>query len=130
MRNLTTYVFFTLLIGIACVHFVALQWYLYWIYPLLDIPMHFTGGMSIALGAQSPLFFTMTRMRLSQVQISTLLVLSIGIVWELFEWYFSIVDVTDPGYVFDTGKDLVMDMLGGVVGFYFAQRLNLKEWNS
>ncbi len=110
--------FFVGLLTLAGTHQLALWWYLYWVYEWFDIPMHFLGGVVIALGSRTELFERIMRLSFRSVWPVIGLVLAIGILWEVFEWFFVITDMR--GYVVDTTIDLVLDLLGGVVGYYIA----------
>lgn len=99
------------------VHIAALQFFLYWKYLWLDIPVHFLGGVTVALGFAVCVY---SRIRIP-VQIKSLLgymlvVFLVGISWELFE-ISSKISITEPDFIPDTLLDLCMDMLGGVVGY-------------
>ncbi len=114
--------FFLSLAGLAMTHYLALVWYLYWMYPWFDLVMHFSGGMIIALGSQTALFQKMTQHYFTGLLPCLLIVVVVSVVWELFEWYSVIVDF--EGYRVDTSIDLVMDITGGVCGFFLASFLS------
>lgn len=125
MHHFTTALFLFLFAGLAAAHYVAIEWYIYWLYPWFDILMHFWGGLVIAVGLQIPVFFSCTRIRISTLWQCALVVLGIGIAWEFFEWQWVITDMTR--YVQDTTLDLIMDLAGGTLGFLLAQWIQPKE---
>ena len=119
MRIDSVFLLFSLaLITLAGVHQLAMSWYLYWAYPWFDMPMHFLGGIIIGLGSQTELFEKTMRVRIPTVWVCAALVLAVGLLWEVFEWMFVIVNL--EGYVLDTARDLVLDLAGGSVGYVIA----------
>jgi hypothetical protein len=114
------FLLFTLSIVIlAVLHGAALVFSLYWVYLWLDVPMHFLGGAVVALGYQSRFMLGKVAHRLSFGLPTTLLmVLVVGGLWELYEY---IVGPILPGYAKDTVIDIVMDVLGGLVGYATAR---------
>ncbi len=110
--------FLLALITLAGVHQLALSFYLYWVYPWFDIPMHFLGGAIIALGSQTPLFEKVAHLKVRNVASVIVIVLAIGLLWEVFEWKFVIVD--REGYALDTFYDIIFDSAGGLIGFWIA----------
>jgi len=126
MHHITTVLFLFLLAGIAIAHYCALEWYIYWLYPWFDILMHFWGGAVVAVGALTPVFSSCTRIRVASLGVALLIVLGVGIAWEVFEWYFVIVDSHD--YLEDTVLDLIMDLGGGAIGFLLARWLQPKQY--
>lgn len=118
----TIFLVFTLsILVLFMVHSAALLFSLYWIHPWLDIPMHFLGGATVALGYQSQFLISRYRQHLSFGYIATLgVVLAVGLLWEAYE---VIVGPMLPGYVFDTSLDVVMDILGGTVGYWVGRAI-------
>lgn len=108
--------FVIVIIGI--VHTAALQWSLYWYYPWLDSPVHFLGGMWIALATAWILARTESRIRARTV---VAFVAFFAISWELFEVWAGV--PMENNFVFDTTIDLCMDALGGIVGFFAARSM-------
>lgn len=114
-----------LLAAIAIVHAVATRYSWYWIYTWIDIPMHFIGGVWVAL-----FFFWIFKKR-NDVHLETIpgwlsaaivvgFVLLLGVLWEFFEFSFDIL-VAQKGLaafaqqgITDTLGDLAMDLVGGV----------------
>ena len=113
---------------IAFLHSVAVAFYLYSFYWWFDIPLHFLGGF--CAGLISLYFYsyfhqrkerTMTSFRVLVVVIGS--VMTVGFVWEFFEYFAGIASNALGNYTFDTAKDLIMDMLGGYASYlYFIAR--------
>ena len=101
-------------------HIVATDFYLYWTYLWLDIPMHALGGAVVALG------FLTCCARYARVDfwrgflVTLGAVITVGVAWEVFEYMTGIAD-SEPGYVGDTILDLIMDIFGGCVGYLAAR---------
>jgi hypothetical protein len=108
---------------LATAHIIALQFFLYWKYNWFDIPMHFLGGVCVALGFGILPFF---RIRLKEAYDTLLtyvaVVLVVGLFWEVFEIVGG-VNVIDEYFVGDTLIDLLMDILGGMLGYVLVHRL-------
>lgn len=117
--------FFLSLLTVAIVHKLALVWHLYWIYPMLDIPVHFLAGTTIALGLGSRVFERFVPGFMRTFAGVFLAVTSVGLLWEVFEWYFVLVDTV--AYFEDTILDVIMDVAGGTVGFWIVQMFNKTE---
>lgn len=110
---------------VASLHIAASAFYWYWTIPWLDIILHFLGGIFTSL-----LVFWFLRIKhvprfLSNKQsgcgffflvIGMTMLISAG--WEALENLAGVVNEAD--YIFDTGIDLVMDLLGALSAYYFA----------
>jgi hypothetical protein len=103
---------------IGATHLAALQWYLYWHLPWLDVPVHFLGGMWIALAAAF-IFVRITNVIRADAVFAS--VAFLGIAWEVFEMWAGI--PREANFIFDTSLDLCMDALGGICGFVIARHL-------
>jgi hypothetical protein len=115
--------FLTTRTTLAVVHISATKFFLYWKYLWFDIPMHFLGGVCVALGLSALPFFRIhvfERFRTPLIYASVTLL--VGILWEIFEVTSGIM-VIDETFVPDTVLDLVMDVLGGLVGYAVAGTL-------
>ena len=110
---------FAVLCVIGIVDVYANIHFLYWEYRWLDIPVHFLGGLWVAL-AVLWLSYVVKRPLLS-IAATIALVLFVGVVWEVYEYFFVIIHFDN--YVFETGKDLCMDVLGGSAGALVAKLL-------
>src|SRR3989338_6536218 len=109
---------------LAVAHYFALEYFWYWTYPLIDIPVHFFGGLGMALLVTW--FFVRFGILQNTTSRKRLLfilggVLAIGILWEFFEVFIGV--AKQPGYFFDTAHDLINDLCGAVLGYLLAKRL-------
>jgi hypothetical protein len=107
--------------------FYSLFYEIWW----LDIPMHFLGGLWIALLSAwffSHFSFFYSRKGNTKFVWSTLvfLVILIGVLWEIFEYTTGIAALPSE-YWFDTLLDMVMDFLGVVVGAWYIVHIFKKE---
>lgn len=95
---------------------VAVERYLYWYFWWYDIMMHFLGGVvigGIAVWMQLRLLpAASSRTTMITVLASIALV---GIGWEIFEYVIDPTYAEQPGIVFDTALDLVMDTIGALI---------------
>ena len=120
MRKTTTILFFTSVIPFASVHWLAETYYLYDAIRWIDIPMHFFGGVIVALA----LFAAAengVRIPVHSATTVVWLVVSVAIGWEVFEWFTK--DMNMDVYVADTTLDLIMGTVGGYVGYVLGSRL-------
>lgn len=109
------------LVGIVDVYADINYWY--WQYRWLDTPVHFAGGVWVALAAVwlSRVVHKPLRSLLGVVAV----VLVVGVGWEVYEYFFTA--SYSNYYIFDTSKDLLMDILGGLLGYLWAQRIAPQE---
>ena len=120
---------FIILIIIAILHHLALQFYLYWTLEWFDILMHFLGGMWVALIIMWFFFFSgfvyknvtsVRKIKIFLIAIASVLV--VGVLWEVWEVWADLVFMDETGYFLDTSLDLVMDTLGGITAFIYAKK--------
>ena len=120
---------------------LAFRYFMYWRFWWFDIIMHFLGGFWLALLAFYILYLSDLKEKIEiwtqRVQIgffekysfliiSLMFVLSIGILWEIFELFFAF--PLKQGYLFDTILDLIMDMMGwGVIYFIFLKKISISQ---
>lgn len=111
---------------LAVTHLLALEFYLYWLYLWLDIPMHMLGGaivaMSLFVAADLGIPFFKHLLR---PFIVIGIVLLIGLLWEHFELIFHL--TTTHNYWQDTVLDLIMDIIGGYLGYIIGSRVGTLE---
>lgn len=112
---------------LAVIHYLAIELYLYWIYPWFDMITHSLGGVVVALGYMSVRDFFPSVGLVWQKFIPTMLfVLAVAFAWELFEIWAGI-PLDEPDYLLDTITDLVLGLSGGVVGYLVAKQLKNLE---
>lgn len=107
-------------------HFVALEFYLYWKYLWLDLPMHALGGIVVALGIFALPLLSFIRLPERYLSPSFVLtgVLIVGLIWELFEIAIGI-PLIEEGFEIDILADLTMDILGGAIGYIVGSRIRM-----
>lgn len=120
---------FILIAVIAILHHLAFKFYFYWTVEWFDTFMHFLGGFWVVLFFIWFVFFSkFIKIDIKQYQnrkiffMSILVVLVVGLLWEVFEVFASLVSVQERGYAFDTSLDLVMDLIGGAMAFLYIKR--------
>ena len=119
---------FFVLILIVVLHFLGSYFNWYWTYKWFDIPMHFLGGLWVALTALWIFCYfghisSIINYKTKIFFIVFLAIFIIGISWEIFELVGKITFMDDVGYWTDTFGDLFNDFLGGMVAyFYFIRR--------
>ncbi len=117
---------FFLIALIAILHNISLTYFLYWRFLWTDIVMHFLGGLFIALGGYLFLF-DKTKFSIKEILFYTIgASLLVGLGWEVFEYVFDIVPYT-KWYVPDTVSDILMDIVGGIVGFFAVFLISIKK---
>ena len=55
-------------------------------------------------------------------------VILVGVVWEGVEWFFGVTDGLGPISRLDTIKDVIDDIIGGVLGIWFWNSLFNKKY--
>lgn len=108
--------FLILLIG--AVHIAALKLYLYWLFPWLDVFVHFGGALWVALAAMWLLSSVHQRLSFAKV---FFIICAVSVGWELFELWGGI--PREANFAFDTSLDLLMDVLGGITGYAVGRSL-------
>ena len=121
--------FFSLLL-LALLHIVAIELFLYWLYPWFDIVTHFLGGVTVSLGVfwflfESP-FVRIEKRPLVIIGTLTLAIVGIGVAWEVFE-FLTGVTRGEENFVADTTLDLIMDAFGALCGGWYAARISHKN---
>lgn len=98
--------------GLAVLHYYALTDYLYWQYVWLDVPVHFLGGLALAM-----LLIGVLR----NFHPRAFLFLMAGVIlgWEAFELL--IQTQREANFVFDTALDLLMGSLGALCAYALAR---------
>ena len=107
-----------LLIIIATLHSIAERYSIYWTHTWTDIPMHFLGGVWVALVAVIVYLFIKERYGVNIIYSHTLFVFVfvavVGLAWELLEVFIwnNAGACLPSNYIPDTLLDLLMDFLG------------------
>ena len=123
-KNSLLYTAFGLVALLGALHIFAILFYFYWSIGWFDVLMHFLGGLSLGVLVFWVVFlsgFLVKKMPgnpYSAVFITFVMVLVIGVLWEVFEYVYDI--AAEPHeYVSDTIVDIIMDSFGALVaGFY------------
>ena len=106
-----------LLVFIAALHIVALEFFLYWIYPWFDIMMHLLAGLFVSLCALW-FFFESGYIHINKNIRNVIFVVGVsitfvGVGWEIFEVLAGV--PIEKDFVLDTAIDLLMDVLGAFI---------------
>ena len=108
--------------AISVLNTIAYRYSLYWSLWWFDIGMHFLGGVLIGLlFVWIMQFLFSTHARALSLTNTLIVVLTVGIVWEVFEFVVGARVFEHTAYVIDTTLDLVMDLVGAL-GAYFLFR--------
>lgn len=110
-----------LFVVIGVLDFLANKLYLYWTTWWMDMILHFLSGGVVAMTVilvLSSLSWLSRRHVIASVIFS---VLTVGLVWELFELWFEVTSLAD-GIVYwtDTSSDIFLDLLGGFLGMKYS----------
>lgn len=103
---------FFLSVVLAGLNAWAIQEYIFWRFVWFDVPMHFLGGVALAVLAVGVL-------RKRSVFLFSAFLVGIFIAWEVLEFVFGV--PREANYQFDTALDLLMDTLGAVVVYVTAR---------
>lgn len=113
---------------LAVFHYLFLELHLYWLYLWLDIPVHFLGGVTVALGFLTFLGFFPKLVDKHFTLFRTLaFVLLVALAWEIFEVYIGI-PFEEGNYLGDTVLDLIMGMSGGLAGYSVGRRVSQLDY--
>ena len=110
---------------VAILHSVALDRFLYFHLPWLDVVMHFLGGLLVSLFGLWA--FMKHHADFESIPKSLLLfdvvlfVFIIGMLWETFELRFGLISDDLYVYTIDTFADFFMNMVGAMVGFFLVE---------
>ncbi len=122
-KNLAFLLIVILSISVLSLHFIALNFFLYWHIWWFDLLVHFLAG---ALASTSFIWFFRDRVRKifpTTLFVSSIFTLAVGIVWETFE-YVAGLTFSSSSYALDTSLDILLTFIGGlVVSVYFLSNL-------
>jgi hypothetical protein len=105
---------------LAVLMWVAVWQFLYWRLWWFDIPMHVLGGVWASLCIA---WLLARRGETVPIVWCLLFTLAIGGTWELFEYSEGITFPQYMSYPADTLKDLTMDLVGAVLGWVLADKV-------
>jgi hypothetical protein len=111
--------------AIFTVNMFALNRYWYWIYPWFDMPMHLLGGFWLGGTTVWLLSGHRARMRMPTLSFGIVIgvAMTIGLLWELFEFSIDTFIMFRLNDIPDTLSDLSMDFLGASAAYIlFAPR--------
>lgn len=108
-----------LIIFIFLINLLAMKFFWYYTFPWFDMPMHFLGGLWVALAT----FYLFNPK--SPWLLAFLSVLVIGILWEVFEFSLDAFITLRVWDSVDTLGDLFFDLLGASVGAVYYAKISL-----
>ncbi len=142
MFSLKTIIYF--LIAFLFLHIFATFYHLYWLFPWLDVPMHFLGGLLLVIiyfwinariEILNPKFNKLPKWLVNLVFALSFVIL-IGVLWEFYEFLHDFylltggkISVFQNSFA-DTIKDLFFDLVGGTTAFAIFYRKLIKLTNS
>ena len=107
-----------IILFILTVNFIANKLYWYSSIRYFDMFMHFLGG--IWVGLMSLYFFTFQRISLKLVVRVLLVVLAVGVGWEIFEFLVNDAFAQNPFNYLDTFSDIFFDLSGGLCAILYV----------
>jgi hypothetical protein len=121
----------SILLVVGVVHYFSINNALYFYYQWLDIPVHFLGGLWTGF----IFFWFFSRFSLDFVFVNrkTIIIslmvcaLSVGLIWEVFEFFAKIAVLVPDIYLIDTIKDLFTDVLGALVSYIYFIKTAIKQ---
>ena len=123
ITSATFILFFISLVVLGITHNIAMQFSLYWIYLWLDIPMHFLGGLVVALGFLSASEVHTKESYKRGLLLTLAVVFAVGACWEFFEYATDLISYERLQHTLlsDIVGDLIADLLGGFAGYMTAR---------
>jgi hypothetical protein len=122
MISTRTIVLLTSFSTLAGLHIIAIKLSLYWHFWWFDIPMHFFGGVIVAIGLYDMSDLNLpVPPKLYRLLPFMLSVFVVTIVWECFELWAGI--PIEHDFIVDTTTDFVMGLTGGLLGYIGGKRL-------
>lgn len=101
--------------------FVLIKYDFYYIVPWIDIPMHIFGGFLIGL------FFIIFNKKEKYIEsffYIFLAVISVGIIWEVYEYISDLTNIREWKGLVDTVKDLLNDVFGAFISYTLFKYIN------
>jgi hypothetical protein len=117
----------SIVLVITIANAIAEARHLFFFYWWLDMPLHLLGGLASALftlwviahlSDPGEMRYTRRQFFVSAVMVA----LGVGVTWELSEFLFNriVAHAPLPLFLFDTAKDLSMDLLGAMAGSLYV----------
>ena len=122
MPQAIVWIFLLISGSFATIHTLAVATSLYWYYSWFDIIMHFWGGSLVVLGVYALCSLKHVPLKPTSFIIFTTLIV-LMVTWEIFEWKAGLFDPRT--HLFDTTKDFIVGLTGGLVGYFVALRLRM-----
>ncbi len=122
---------FFLLVVVGALDLIANFFYLYWTSNWFDKGVHFLAGVVVAMASSVLLFIYYKKVVPSFSVLMKVAIIStvfVGFLWEVYELYFEIEYFTENDYFLDTSLDMIMDLLGAIVGGFYSHRTLAKEY--
>jgi hypothetical protein len=119
------YLVLFLLIILFIFNNIAAELSLYWIYRWFDLPMHFIGGALISW--LSYIVYAWWRKDYNIPWIyAVVFSFGLGLIWEVIEFYYKVAQLV-PDYMLDSTKDILVDMVGGLVVYLAWDKISNKK---
>src|SRR6185369_9465751 len=118
---------FLMLCVVGILNFLAVKFYFYWSIHWFDSIVHFLAGVTVALAVlvfwqQMPNRKPIEKVRV--LWIGVLGAIAIGLLWEVYELLVGVTTFADGiHYWTDTGSDLLMDTVGGLLGSMYGYKI-------
>lgn len=108
---------------LVALHLFFNEVHLYFLFWWLDVPMHVLSGLFVSLTTLFVVFHekflnTKDSSTVFVVSVSLASVLTVGLFWEIYGYFFHHVAPAIGGAQFDTLKDLFNDLFGGLLGAF------------
>ena len=110
-------------VAVLFFHLKGLNSEFYWLYWWYDIPMHIFGGVVVALVYA---WLQTAFPKIPQLSWKNILmvIITIGVLWEIWELLVGDTAFSDNGYALDTIKDLVDDVIGACVVYFVIKKIS------
>lgn len=113
--RMPVYVGLGIAVLVILLHGLASVFGWYWIFRWFDTPMHVLGGLFAGyFGIACSVFFSKNTKKKPSLRVALSAALIVGIAWEVLEYGYGLSGL-DPIHRFDAIKDLINDMMGGVI---------------
>ncbi len=122
---------FALLFIVGILNYVATHFHLYWVVNEFDSLVHFLGGALVSMFFLWLYFFSGAFLPAKRnffyfLLISSLGVLFVSVVWEIYELLLGEASFAKTAYSYDTTLDFIMDFLGAYAVCLYAYLRKIK----